>query len=228
MPLPNDWLLTPHRVAVHLPTRTAVVADLHLGYAEARRQGGDSIPSVPLDTILQPLHDALAANAVQRLVIAGDLFEKTYLPTLWHQLLAWLQQRDVELAAVVPGNHDRAWTEPAPLHPDGYPLADWLIVHGHLPTPAKRLILGHWHPAMHYRGALSPCYLLGDREIVLPAYSQDAAGVNVWPLTRWQGYRCLVIDGPRVADVGPIRRPPNTPSTTPRRKTPWQGRLRPS
>ena len=33
----TDWELTPDRAAVHLPTRTAVVADLHLGYAEARQ-----------------------------------------------------------------------------------------------------------------------------------------------------------------------------------------------
>src|SRR5438270_5847367 len=32
----EDWLLTPVRAAVHLPTATAVVADLHLGYELAR------------------------------------------------------------------------------------------------------------------------------------------------------------------------------------------------
>ena len=32
----DEWLLTPERVAVHLPTSTGVVADLHLGYEEAR------------------------------------------------------------------------------------------------------------------------------------------------------------------------------------------------
>src|SRR5438067_991701 len=40
MPGPDDWLLTPQRVAVHRPSGSAVVADLHLGYGQARRRGG--------------------------------------------------------------------------------------------------------------------------------------------------------------------------------------------
>ena len=44
MILRHDWLLTPARVAIHTPTRTAVLADLHLGYAEARHRTGEAVP----------------------------------------------------------------------------------------------------------------------------------------------------------------------------------------
>lgn len=230
MRIHDEWLLTPQRIAVHLPTATAIVADLHLGYCEARRQGGDAIPLLALPTILQPLEDALKSTRASRLVIAGDLFEKTYLPALWHELLHWLEERGIELAGVVPGNHDRAWDEPAPLYPDGFPLGDWRVIHGHLSAPGKRFVLGHWHPAMYHREVLSPCFLANERELVLPAFSRDAAGVNVLPLTRWQGYRCFVIDGASVVDLGLVRRARNSPtstSKTAKRSRPWQGRLRP-
>ncbi len=32
----DEWLLTPWRGAIHLPTATAVVADPHLGYDRVR------------------------------------------------------------------------------------------------------------------------------------------------------------------------------------------------
>ena len=38
----EDWLLTAQRVAIHVPTRTAVLADLHLGYDAARQRRGEA------------------------------------------------------------------------------------------------------------------------------------------------------------------------------------------
>src|SRR3954453_7260781 len=44
----TDWFLTPYRAALHLPTATAVVADLHLGYGATRQGGGDAVPCMGL------------------------------------------------------------------------------------------------------------------------------------------------------------------------------------
>ena len=44
----DEWLLMPQRVAVHLPTATAVLSDLHLGYNEARRRDGEAVPPADL------------------------------------------------------------------------------------------------------------------------------------------------------------------------------------
>src|SRR6516162_3659706 len=86
----HDWLLTPQRLAVHLPTATAVVADLHLGYEATRRRGGEAVPPVDLLDLLLPLGWACAGNAIRHLVIAGDLFEDAYDQALVDQLLSWL------------------------------------------------------------------------------------------------------------------------------------------
>lgn len=223
----DEWLLLPQRLAVHEPTGTAVVADLHLGYCEARRQGGDAVPLVELGKILKPLERGLKASGAKRLVIAGDLFEKAFVPDLWQRLLDWLKERNVHLLGVVPGNHDRRWLDAWPLFPDGFRLEDWLIVHGHVPVEARRVVLGHWHPAVHFRGKLAPCFLAGADQLVLPAFSPDATGVDVRGLSAWHGHRCLATVASSVIEVD--IRPRARAASRPRNKTsrPWSGRLRP-
>src|SRR5687767_50141 len=103
----REWILTPQRVAVHRPTATAVVADLHLGYHEARRQGGEAVPVPEMDDCLAPLRAVAAELDVARLVVAGDLFEKRYDPDLFDRFQSCLRDLAITLAAVVPGNHDR-------------------------------------------------------------------------------------------------------------------------
>src|SRR4051794_35075306 len=71
----TEWILTPYRLAVHGPTRTAVIADPHLGYSDARRRAGDAVPDVSLDVQLAPLTRACAALELNGLVVAGDLCE---------------------------------------------------------------------------------------------------------------------------------------------------------
>src|SRR5438093_203925 len=126
-----DWLLTPARVAVHISTATAVVADLHLGYAEARRRGGDAVPTRLVAELLRPLAEAMQKHNAPRLVIAGDLFEAGVNDAVLVEFLAWVQASQVELSAVVPGNHDRGWKrlrEVLPIREDGYRLGDWFVV----------------------------------------------------------------------------------------------------
>jgi len=110
----------------------------------------------------------------------------------------------------VPGNHDRGLrrTEPTlPLYPNGLRLGDWLVIHGDGPLPAGRSVLGHFHPCLRWSNRIAaPCYLIGEKRIVLPAFSLDAAGINVLGLCRWHGYRCAVIAGDVVLDFGEASR----------------------
>jgi putative SbcD/Mre11-related phosphoesterase len=206
----SDWLLTPQRVAVHVPTRTAVAADLHLGYDQARRRRGEAVPLTGLDDLLHALAVLVPRLGLHRLVIAGDLFEDAAGRALVPDLLRWLDEKQLELAAIVPGNHDRglARAEPSlPLHPDGVHLGDWLVVHGDGPLPDGRLIFGHFHPCLRWSSHIAaPCYLVGDERIVLPAFSSDAAGGNVLGVRRWRDYRCVVIAGDDLLDFGEVSR----------------------
>jgi putative SbcD/Mre11-related phosphoesterase len=206
----EDWLLTPERVAVHVPTATAVAADLHLGYDEARRRRGEAVPLTGLDDLLLALGVLVPRHGLRRLVVAGDLFEDAAGRALVPDLLRGLGECDLELAGVVPGNHDRglARAEPSlPLRPEGVRLGDWLVLHGDGALPPGRLVLGHFHPCLRWGGrATAPCYLIGEGRIVLPAFSPDAAGGDVRRARRWHGYRCAAVAGDRVLDFGEVSR----------------------
>ncbi len=203
----DEWLLTPERVAVHLPTATAVVADLHLGYARARRRAGEAVPEPDLGVTLAPLRVARARERFRRLAVAGDLFEGGADRELVVQLLAWLIAEELELLGVVPGNHDRGLTRLAdtlPLFPDGIALGAWRVVHGDAGLPDGPVVQGHWHPCLRWGRVAAPCYLIGDGRLVLPAFCAEAAGAGVLRDPRWHGFRCLVIAGDRVLDFGPV------------------------
>ena len=204
----DEWLLTPQRVAVHLPTATAVLADLHLGYNEARRRDGEAVPPADLVFILAPLQSVITAHSVRQVVIAGDLFEAGVVTTLAAELIRWMNAAGVELAAVVPGNHDRglvAGGHGLPIRPDGFKVGRWRVVHGDGRPPDGPVIQGHEHPFVRWSSrAAGPCYLVGEERIVLPAFSEDAAGANVINARKWSKYRCGVVAGDRVLDFGEL------------------------
>jgi len=194
----DDWLLTSHRAAVHLPTATAVIADLHLGYDRARRRGGEAVPLRGVTDCLQRLRRLVVEVEVRRLVIAGDLLEDGRHGPVDPPFVEGLTQLGLTDWVLVPGNHDRALGG-LPLAPDGVMLGRWRVVHGDGLVPDGPVVQGHLHPCLRLRGGLAaPCYLVGKDRLVLPAFSPDAAGVQVVG----QPYRCCVIAGAKVLDLG--------------------------
>lgn len=204
----GDWLLTPARAAIHLPTATAVLADLHLGYAEARRGNGEAVPASTIETILAPLGGLISGHGVKRLVIAGDLFEAGPRTELARRLLAWTASAGVELLGIVPGNHDRNVRSARcglPVCEGPLLLGGWQIVHGDGPLPDAAVVQGHLHPCLRLeRGVSAPCYLASARHLILPAYSAETAGLNVLRAAGWDAYRCHAIVGNSVLDYGEL------------------------
>jgi putative SbcD/Mre11-related phosphoesterase len=203
----GDWLLTPARAAIHRPSDTAVVADLHLGYAEARRRGGEAVPLPSLEDTLSPLAGVLAECEVRSLVVAGDLFEAGPDPDVVERFLAWLDQHAIHRLTIVPGNHDCGLKNVPPrLQPAQGPVlvGDWLVVHGDDTLPDGAVVHGHLHPGIRItRGVpLLPCFLMTAGHLILPACSPEAAGVDVSRQTSWQGYRCVAVVGSALLDVG--------------------------
>jgi putative SbcD/Mre11-related phosphoesterase len=205
----DDWLLTPECVALHRPSRTAVVADLHLGYDRARRRGGDAVPGVSVAAQMAGVLAALRRHGIGRLAVAGDLLEDGRCCDVLDEFRAWLDASAITLVGVVPGNHDGSALQPGPagmpIFPEGLDLGGWRIVHGDGALPAGRVVQGHEHPRAQWRGGVGgPCYLVGAGRLVLPACSPDAAGVNVIGVRRWRDFRCCVIADDHVLDFGPL------------------------
>jgi putative SbcD/Mre11-related phosphoesterase len=206
-----DWLLTAERTAVHLPGGTAVVADLHLGYDEARRRAGEAVPETSVADQLDPLLRVLQRQGLRRLVIAGDLLEDGRCDKALDEFHRWIDASPLEMVAVVPGNHDPALqdfgSERCQLCRNGTDLGGWQVVHGDGRLPTGPIVHGHEHPRAVWTERLAgPCYLVAPERLVLPAYSAEAAGVNVLGNRRWSHYRCCVIAGDQVLDFGPVGR----------------------
>jgi metallophosphoesterase superfamily enzyme len=92
-----------------------------------------------------------------------------------------------------------------PVHPEGFDVGGWRVVHGDGKLPEGCVVHGHVHPWVRWSAVLSgPCYLVGPARLILPAFSTDAAGVNVLPGRRWADHRCGVIAGHDVLDFGEL------------------------
>jgi metallophosphoesterase superfamily enzyme len=180
---------------------------VHLGYAEARRRDGDAVPIVGVAQALAPLRHVIERHSIHRLVVAGDLFEDGPSPELVDELHASLRTDAIELVALVPGNHDRdvAALSAIPVYPGGYDLNGWNVIHGDGKRTSAPSIQGHEHPLSRWaNGLTAPCYLVCDDHIVLPAFSTDAAGVNVLTDGRWSAHRCVAIAGDHLLDFGAV------------------------
>ncbi len=150
----------------------------------------------------------VAAYVVRKVVVAGDLFEAGVNANLAADFASWMAAAGVEVA-VVPGNHDRGLANGShglAIHPDGFLVGRWRVVHGDGPTPDGPVIQGHEHPWARWSDRVEgACYLVGEERIVLPAFSGDAAGANVIQTRKWPKYRCCVIAGNQVLDFGELQ-----------------------
>jgi len=203
----TEWLLTPERVGIHLPTGTAVAADLHLGYDQARIRAGDAVPIATLEEQLAPLRQVILHHGIRRLAVAGDLVEDSRCGEAVPRLLEWLAEAQVELIGIVPGNHDEGIRlNGALVFANGLSLGAWRVVHGDKRLPAGSVVQGHIHPMLRWsRHRAGPCYLVASHRLILPAFTPDASGMDVTNDPRWREYRCCVIAGDSVLDLGKLR-----------------------
>ncbi len=202
------WLLTSQGALVHAGSHTAVIADLHLGYEWARGRQGDLLPAHSLEQTHARLKALFETLPIRRVVIAGDFFESRR-PCLRARkeaeaLASWIDRQGVDLVALR-GNHDPENT----LAGSTLVLAGWTIHHGDQARSCDRMIIGHIHPAVLLAGVKAPCFLVSDRCVVLPAFSDDAAGVNMIrhaltaPLVDHR-FRCVAISNEALFDFGPL------------------------
>lgn len=208
-PVGDGWCLSSEGAAVLPNDGLAVVADLHLGYEWTRGSKGDQIPAHSLMETMACLDRLFAKACITRLVIAGDMVESPLPCTrTWRdvaELQAQLTLRGVELT-MLPGNHD---PRPARNTQRTLEVRGWTIAHGHEPIDAARTISGHDHPVLSTFDTVARCFLVSPSAIILPAFTNNAAGLNVAGEVipgRWKcrGLRCIVAAGEDLLDFGPL------------------------
>ena len=203
------WALTPEGAVIHVASDTAIIADVHLGYEWSRAAQGDIIPQHSLTETLDKLTALVAHATIRRLVVAGDLVENRQPCARTARdvrgLVRWLRERAIE-PVFLRGNHDPIRHPPLP---SSMMLDGWTILHGDRALPDGPSIFGHHHPALKAGGLVAPCFLIGVRTIALPAFSPNAAGLDVstgplpQPLRR-EPLRCWAGLGGELLDFGLI------------------------
>jgi putative SbcD/Mre11-related phosphoesterase len=166
-----------------------IIADLHLGYEVAMAKEGFYLPRVFHETVVK-LEMLLKKEKPKRLVINGDL-KHSFVPE-WRErkeLEAFFDRISplVEEVVLVRGNHDVGilWLKELGVEVlDELEIGSWKLVHGHKLVEGERFIIGHEHPAIRLRdevGALIkvPVFLIGEKLIVVPAFSPWAYGNDV-------------------------------------------------
>ncbi len=200
---PGVWLDA--RRAVWLAReQTLGVADLHLGYAWAHRHAGQLLPLSAPETAVDRLLELVEEYQPREVAILGDIVHEAVpvaalddeIRRLCADLVGRLKLR------LLAGNHDRALApllKRCGLEVELLPWAEYgphLLLHGDAagceaaakPMESVRAhggcaVIGHEHPAIRIGDGVAsvkcPCFLVAPDLVVLPAFSDWAAGANV-------------------------------------------------
>ena len=175
--------LLPERALFWPGACALIVADVHWGKAAAFRSAGIPIPGGATRRDLERLDAAIARTGARRLIVLGDLFHaragRVASRTL-AELREWRTVRAGLEIQLVRGNHDRhAGDPPADLrvNPIDAPAFVPPFVLRHEPRVSETgyTLAGHVHPGIVladralFRERL-PCFVVGERMAVLPAF----------------------------------------------------------
>ncbi|MEM9751754.1 MAG: ligase-associated DNA damage response endonuclease PdeM [Planctomycetota bacterium] len=207
------WELRSERVLVDHDARTVVAADLHLGKSDHFRAAGVPVPEQTNADTLDRLATVCEATAAESLIVLGDFFHSRdgVTPGLVEKLQAWRERTAWLDVFNVRGNHDRrAGDPPKSLDIEVWdkPVRDGELVYAHEPEEREDafVLCGHLHPAVKLSNGQSrrgdrmrlPCFVLGERYAVLPAFGAFTGAKCVSPK---KGQRIYVVGPGRVADV---------------------------
>jgi uncharacterized protein len=174
-----------------------IINDLHIGYEESLHREGILVPRVQIEKIIKKLQLILKSVSPKTIVINGDLkhaFGKI-LEREWKEILHLFDflAKHTHKVIVIQGNHDpiiKPITEKRGIEiKKKYRVHETLIIHGdkEVKTDAKRIIIGHEHPAITVREGSKwekyKCYLKGKWKhhelLVMPSFNPLLEGTDV-------------------------------------------------
>ncbi len=171
--------------ALHWPrANTLFVADVHLGKAAAFRAGGVPMPRGATAGDLARLAALVQRTRATRLVVLGDLLHAASgcVAALDAAFRRWRDAHPALEVVLVRGNHDaragdppRAWDVDVVAEP--HPLAPFLLCHVPQAPRTGYALCGHLHPGVRiagntYESARLPCFVVGRRRALLPAFGR--------------------------------------------------------
>jgi uncharacterized protein len=203
------------RAAFAPAAKTLFVADLHLGKAATFRALGAPAPTGVSEETLRRLSELIETIEPQHVAVLGDFTHARAAMTrgLFASLCAWRARWSSLAFTIVLGNHDRgaeqAYSE------CGFSCVQAPAVLGgvecrHQPIDGADgagplALAGHLHPVVRLNGPgrdslRTPCFVVGERQIVLPAFGEFVGGSLVTPS---ESERALIATARGVFDVTP-------------------------
>jgi DNA ligase-associated metallophosphoesterase len=210
--------LLPERAAWAPAGKTLFVADLHLGKAATFRAFGAPAPTGVSEETLRRLAELIERVDPDHVAVLGDFTHAraAMTPGLFASLFAWRARWSSLAFTIVLGNHDRGaeqFYSECGFSSVKAPAAIAGIECRHHPiapddVAASLALAGHLHPVVRLNGPgrdslRTPCFLVGERQIVLPAFGEFVGGSLVAPS---EGERALIATARGVFDVTPVAR----------------------
>jgi DNA ligase-associated metallophosphoesterase len=171
--------------ALHWPAAdTVFVADVHFGKGAALRAGGVAVPRGATASDLARLGTLLDSTRARRLVVLGDFLHAATgrVSALDAAFLRWRDAHADVAITLVRGNHDANAGDPAAawrvdVVADPHPLPPFVLCHEPAKPRTGYALCGHVHPGAHLSGAAFdsarlPCFVLGRRHALLPAFGR--------------------------------------------------------
>lgn len=190
---------------VHWPReRTLFVADIHLGKGAAFRAGGVPLPRGSTSADLARLTALVERTAAARLVVLGDFLhaKSGRVAALGDAFVEWRRRHAVLDLLLVRGNHDAHAGDPpggwdVRCVDDPFALPPFLACHRVAAPRTGYALCGHVHPGVRIQGAgresaRLPCFVVGPRHMILPAFGRFTGMAEV---ARGTGERIVVVAG---------------------------------
>lgn len=190
----EEVLLLPQKALYWPAERSLLVADIHFGKAASFRALGVPVPRGTTSENLAALDALLRAYDTRRIVFLGDFLHAKAAQAVatLQAMLAW-RRRHLELELLlVRGNHDRHAGDPSELLQvamvdEPFACGPFALCHHPDLVCDGYVIAGHVHPVYHLRSARDalrlPCFLLGNRRTILPAFGAFTGGHSLIPLS---------------------------------------------
>jgi uncharacterized protein len=158
-----------------------LLADAHIGKAQAFRRLGVPVPETTTAADLARMSDLLRRYRPRRLVFLGDLLHARHGrgDETFAAVCAWRASHADLPMTLVRGNHDSRAGDPPPdwdldIVDEPWCLDGWALCHHPQEVAGHFALAGHVHPCVTVgRGTdrlRLPCFQLGARRCVLPAF----------------------------------------------------------
>ncbi|HEY5348595.1 MAG TPA: metallophosphoesterase [Candidatus Lustribacter sp.] len=178
--LPGVVALT-HGVLWLERSRVLVAADVHLAYEDVI---GGALPLWSTHESTQTLLLLARRMDAREIVLLGDVIHGSRMSEgaarLVGEALALLREQCT--LTIIAGNHEGRSRGVAILGEteDGVERDGWILVHGDVPVPAPRTIVGHLHPTLPLAAGNSvAAFVASPRLVVVPALTPYSGGLNI-------------------------------------------------